>query len=145
MRHRLSDDEWDLISDLFPKPTGVGRPPNNPRDMMDGILWVLRTGAPWRDVPQELGRWSSVWDAFDRWNSDGTLAEILSRLIASHVDVGAVGTDLWLVDLNYAPAGFNLQLKNLGNFCLIGLFSIDMAVFRSILTGSRMKEIKMHH
>lgn len=98
MRHRLSDDEWDLISDMFPEPTGVGRPPNDPRDMMDGILWVLRTGAPWRDVPQEIGKWQSVWDAFNRWNQDGTLAEILSRLMASHVDVGLLGKELWLVD-----------------------------------------------
>jgi len=98
VRHRLSDDEWDLIADLFPEPTGVGRPPNKPRDMMDGILWVLRTGAPWRDIPPEIGKWQSVWDAFNRWNKDGTLGQILARLMASHVDVGLVGTDLWLVD-----------------------------------------------
>lgn len=65
---------------------------------MDGILWILRTGAPWRDLPTSIGKWSSVWDAFDRWNGDGTLAEILSRLMASHVDVGAIDQELWLVD-----------------------------------------------
>jgi len=98
VRHRLSDDEWDLISDLFPPPSNIGRPRNNPRDMMDGILWILRTGAPWRDIPAEIGNWSSVWDAFDRWNSDGTLSRILSRLMASHVDVGLIDQELWLVD-----------------------------------------------
>lgn len=104
VRHRLSDDEWDLISDLFPEPTGVGRPPNNPRDMMDGIRWILRTGAPWRNVPEEIGKWSSVWDAFDRWNRDGTLAEILSRLMSSHVDVGLLRNDVWLVDATIVRA-----------------------------------------
>lgn len=104
VRHRLSDDEWDLISDLFPEPTGVGRPPNKPRDMMDGIRWILRTGAPWRDVPEEIGKWSSVWDAFDRWNRDGTLAEILSRLMSSHVDVGLLRNDVWLVDATIVRA-----------------------------------------
>ena len=44
---------------------------------MDGILWILRTGAPWRDLPSSIGNWSSVWDAFDRWNSDGTLSRVL--------------------------------------------------------------------
>ena len=104
VRHRLSDDEWDLISDLFPEPTGVGRPPNNPRDMMNGIRWILRTGAPWRDAPEEIGKWSSVWDAFDRWNRDGTLAEILSRLMSSHVDGGLLRNDIWLVDATIVRA-----------------------------------------
>lgn len=98
VRHRLSDDEWDLISDLFPVPTGVGRPPNNPRDMMDGIRWILRTGAPWQDVSEEIGKWSSVWDAFDRWNRDGTLAEVLSRLKSSHIGIGMLHNEVWLFD-----------------------------------------------
>lgn len=98
VRHRLTDDEWDLIRDLFPPPSNIGRPRNNPRDMMDGILWILRTGAPWRDLPSSIGNWSSVWDAFDRWNSDGTLSCVLSRLMASHVDVGLIDKELWLVD-----------------------------------------------
>jgi transposase len=95
IRHRLLDDEWDLIGDLLPPPSNVGRPRNNPRDMMDGILWILRTGAPWRALPASLGNWSSVWDAVDRWNSDGTLARVLS---------GAIDQELWLVDGTFVRA-----------------------------------------
>jgi len=98
VRHRLSDDQWECIKDLFPEPAATGRPPQRPRDMMDGILWVLRTGSPWRDVPEEIGHWSTIWDYFDRWNADGTLESVLTRLRASHVEVGAVDEELWHID-----------------------------------------------
>jgi transposase len=65
---------------------------------MDGILWILRTGAPWRDLPEEYGPWGTVWDLFDTWNHDGTLSEIVHRLQAAKVDVGEIDEDLWCVD-----------------------------------------------
>jgi transposase len=97
-RHRMSDDQWECIEDLFPKPAATGRPPRNPRDMMDGIFWILRTGAPWRDLPEEFGKWSTVWDYFDRWNANGILASVLDRLKASHVDAECVDQELWCID-----------------------------------------------
>jgi transposase len=97
-RHRLSDDHWDAIADLFPAPARTGRPPSDPRMMVDGILWVLRTGSPWRDVPEEFGPWKTVWDHFDKWNNGGLLDAILNRLRASHVEVGAIDGELWCVD-----------------------------------------------
>jgi len=66
--------------------------------VIDGILWILRTGAPWRDLPKEFGKWGTVYDLFSTWNADGTLDEILSRLQAAHVDVGEIDEDLWCVD-----------------------------------------------
>ena len=94
----LTDDEWDLIADAFPKPANTGRPPRDPREIVDGILWVLRTGAPWRDVPEEFGPWQTVWRLFDQWNSDGTLDEVLRRLRAAMVDVGEIDEELWCID-----------------------------------------------
>ncbi|NOX60254.1 MAG: transposase [Planctomycetes bacterium] len=47
---------------------------------MDGILWILRTVSPWRDLPKALGPWATVWDLFDTWNHDGTLHTIPDRL-----------------------------------------------------------------
>jgi transposase len=97
-RHRLTEDHWDAIADLFPKPARTGRPPSNPRVMVDGILWVLRAGAPWRDLPEEFGPWQTVWDHFDKWNASGLLDSILNRLRAAHVDVGAIDGELWCID-----------------------------------------------
>jgi transposase len=97
-RHRLSDDHWDAIENLFPKRARTGRPPSDPRVMIDAILWVLRTGSPWRDLPEEFGPWQTVWDHFDKWNDNGLLDTILDRLRAAHVDVGAIDDKLWCVD-----------------------------------------------
>jgi transposase len=49
-----------------PGPQG-GRLPSNHRRVLDGIFWILRTGSPWRDLPDEFGRWNSVWRQFRRW------------------------------------------------------------------------------
>lgn len=97
-RHGLTDMQWECIKDLFAKPAATGRPRAIPRKMLDCILWVLRSGAPWRDLPADYGNWSTAWDYFDRWNSDGTLAAILQELIAAHVDVGEIDMALWLID-----------------------------------------------
>ena len=66
--------------------------------MVDAILWILRTGAPWRDLPEEFGPWATAWDYFDRWNADGTLDEILHRLRAAHVDSASIDDQLWCID-----------------------------------------------
>lgn len=94
LRHRLTDEQWDRIADLFPVPKRTGRPPSDPREMMDGILWILDTGAPWRDLPEAFGHWSTVWDHFDTWNHDGTFLVILQRL-QGEVELDE---DLWCID-----------------------------------------------
>jgi transposase len=94
----LTDEEWELIADLFPEPSSTGRPRRDPRSVLDGILWVLRTGSPWRDLPEEFGPWQTAWRMFDQWNADGTFAEILARLQAAFVAAGAIDRQLWCID-----------------------------------------------
>jgi transposase len=97
-RHQLTDDEWDLIKDLFPAPAATGRPRRCRRQIVNAILWILRTGAPWRDLPEEYGPWGTAWDLFDKWNADGTLDRILSLLRSAHVDAGLIDEELWCID-----------------------------------------------
>ena len=85
LRHRLTDEQWNLICDLFTQPKSTGRPPRDRRTIMDGILWNLRTGSPWRDLPRALGPWQTVWRLFDQWNDDGTLETILNQIGRAHV------------------------------------------------------------
>lgn len=97
-RHRLTDEQWECIADVFPAPARTGRPPRNRRMVVDGILWILRTGSPWRDLPEEFGPWATVWDLFDKWTSDGTLDEILRRLRAAHIEADLIDSELWCID-----------------------------------------------
>jgi transposase len=94
----LTDDEWELIKDVFPHPKATGRPHVDRRMVVNGIFWILRTGSPWRDLPEEFGTWKTAWRLFDTWNSDGTWDTILSRLRASCIDVGDVSKQLWCID-----------------------------------------------
>ncbi|WAS94726.1 IS5 family transposase [Nannocystis punicea] len=80
-RHQLTDDQWNLIADLFPtRNCKTGRRARDRRTILNAIFWVLRTGAPWRDLPIEFGPWSTAWDFFNKWNQDGTFDEVLRRL-----------------------------------------------------------------
>jgi transposase len=97
-RFLLTDYEWDLIKDVFPKPAATGRRPRDQRTIVNGILWILRTGAPWRDLPKEFGPWQTVWRLFDKWNSDGTLDKALRGLQAAFADLDQFDQELWCVD-----------------------------------------------
>jgi len=94
----LPDEERDLIADVFPEPVETCGPRRDPRTILDGILRVLRTGSPWRDVPEEFGAWKTCLRMFDQWNADGTLAEILHRLQSAFDSAGAVENPLWCID-----------------------------------------------
>ena len=98
-RHRLTDEQWDLIADVFPPPADTGRPPKDRRVVVDAILWIMRSGAAWRDLPEnEFCPWETVYGLFNAWNADGTLDEILGRLQASFIDAGEIDSKLWCID-----------------------------------------------
>lgn len=98
-RHRISDEQWELIADLFPSPARTGRPPTDRRQVVDGILWIMRAGAPWRDLPEEdFGPWETVYGLFNAWNADGKLDEILHRLQVNVIESGAIDSKLWCID-----------------------------------------------
>ena len=98
MRHKLTDEQWALISDLFPDPPRTGRPPKAPRESMDAIIWLNNTGAKWRDLPDEFGPWRTVYGWFDKWSNDGTLQKVVQKLIQTTIDRGELDGELWCVD-----------------------------------------------
>jgi putative transposase len=67
-RHSLTDAQWNQIKDLLPgKPGDPGRTAADNRRFVDAVLFVAKTGVPWRDLPERFGKWNSVWRRFDRW------------------------------------------------------------------------------
>lgn len=97
-RHELTDDQWECINHLFGKLKKTGRPPADRRVIVNAILWMVRAGAPWRDLPAEFGPWQTVYDYFNRWCSDGTLAKVLQSLKRAMSDSDSFDHDLWCID-----------------------------------------------
>lgn len=98
MRHELTDEQWSAIADLFPEPAASGRPPMPARRALNAIIWLNNTRAKWRDWPDVLGHWRTVYGWFDRWNADGTLQKIVDRLTQSVVAEGGLSSELWCID-----------------------------------------------
>ncbi len=81
-RHRLSDAQWERIAPVIAgKPGDPGRHGENNRLFVEAVLWLARTGAPWRDLPAEFGNWNSIFRRFRRWAKNGVWARILEILI----------------------------------------------------------------
>lgn len=96
-RFELTDEQWKLIEPALPRQRRGGRW-NDHRQTLDGMLWVLRCGSPWRDMPERYGSWKTVYSRFRRWTDDGTLDKILARLRARIDRDGLIDWDCWCVD-----------------------------------------------
>lgn len=115
-RGDLSDEQWRLIEGLLPGQKRGGKW-NDHRVVFDGILWVLRTGAPWRDLPERYGKWGSVYHRFNRWRKDGTFDRVLKALRLRLDKQGHIDWDLWCVDgsnvrASRAAAGASKKARN---------------------------------
>jgi transposase len=98
-RHALTDEQWNIIDPLVPRSTArTGRPSRDRRLMLDGALWILSTGAPWRDLPERFGPWQTVYDHFSKWRRSGVFAAIIEALQIKLDQHGLIDWDVWCVD-----------------------------------------------
>ena len=80
-RHELTDHEWQLLKQFLP----TGRPGlvrKNDRRVMNGIFFVLRSGIPWRNLPDRYGPYTTCFNRYNRWSKDGTWARIMEGLLS---------------------------------------------------------------
>jgi transposase len=100
-RHELSDTQYARLAPLLPKLDHngeAGRPWLPHRTVINGILWILHTGAPWRDLPERYGKWNSVYARFKRWRQDGTWTHIFATLLDECDKQGQLDHELWCID-----------------------------------------------
>ena len=98
-RHELTDEQWELVGPLIPRSTArTGRPAKDVRLMLNGILWILGTGAAWRDLPERFGSCKTVHRYFSQWRKAGVFADIIEALQIKLDDRGLIDWDLWCVD-----------------------------------------------
>jgi transposase len=105
-RYELTDFEWERISKHFPeKEQGTpGRPPKPPRDGLNGVLWIAKSGAPWRDLPERFGPWERVYSLFKRLVERGVLVQIFKDLNVD-ADLQDVSLDSTSVKVHQNAAG----------------------------------------
>jgi transposase len=107
VRPQLSDEQWALISDLFagplPDPRG-GRPRADSRHCLEGILWVLKSGARWKDLPLSFPSYVTCWRRFVAWSLAGAWEEAWRRLLNSLDEHGAVDWKEGFADGTFASA-----------------------------------------
>jgi transposase len=77
----MSDEEWGFFEPfVIERGPRRGRRPKDHRLVLDGVFWIARTGAPWRDLPEDFGKWNSVYNQFRRWTASGTWDVLLASL-----------------------------------------------------------------
>lgn len=96
-RYELEDRHWDLIVDLFPR-LSRGRPWRDHRTLVNAVLWILFSGAPWRDLPERYGAWQTAHRRFYTWQRDGTWQRVLSRLQLRADKAGLLDYAQWNID-----------------------------------------------
>ncbi len=108
LRLTMSDAEWAFFEPFMHSIRGRGgRPAGDHRLVLDGVFWIARTGAQWRDLPAEFGKWSSVYRQFRRW----TLAGLWEMVLEALNESGAAPNQVQMIDstvtraIIHCPAG----------------------------------------
>jgi transposase len=100
-RGELTESAWAQIAPLLPSNGRPGKQWTDHRRVINGILWRVRTGAPWRDLPERYGPWQTCSDRFVRWRQDGTWDRLLAHTQAK---TDAVGQVVWEVSVDSTVA-----------------------------------------
>ena len=105
-RHDISDEKWEIIAPLLArKPKDPrGRPPKDDRLLFNATLWILKTGAPWRDLPKEFGPWQTAYKRFAKWAKLAVWDDILLEF-SKDADPEAILIDASYVKLHQHGSG----------------------------------------
>ena len=104
----MTDEQWRLLEPVIPKPPrrsdGRGRPWRDTREVLNGILWILRTGARWKDLPNRYPSYQTCHRRFQQWVEDGTIEKILRALAEDLEERGKIDLSEAFIDGTFAPA-----------------------------------------
>jgi transposase len=104
----LTEEQWAIVEPLLPKPRvrsdGRGRPWKDPRDVLNGVLWVLRTGAPWHDVPDRYPPYQTCHRRFQSWVRSGAIRRVLQALAEDLRHRGGIDVSEAFIDGTFSGA-----------------------------------------
>jgi transposase len=103
----LTHKQWEIIKPHLPltaRKDGRGRPRADDRAILNGILWILRTGAPWKDMPRHYPPYTTCFTRFQAWVSSGTFAEVLTVMARDMEERGKLNVSECFIDGTFSPA-----------------------------------------
>jgi len=104
----ITNEQWERLAPLLPEslkgPIGQGRPVREPRDVLNGILWILRTGAHWKDLPPRYPPYQTCHRWLQRWRKEGVFDAILFALAEDLRERGKLDLREAFIDGTFAPA-----------------------------------------
>lgn len=105
-RYELTDEEWNRIAPLLPPENSgkQGRPQKCSRTILNGIVWIARSGAPWRDLPERYGSWQTVYSRFRKWIEDGILDNVF-RVLSLEAELTELSIDASIIKAHQHSAG----------------------------------------
>ena len=106
-REELTDEQWALIASLFEKTDEIrtrGRPPRSAREVLNGVLWILRSGARWQDLPERFPPYQTCHRRFQRWVKDGKLKRVLETLAQDLLERGKLDLSETFIDGTFVSA-----------------------------------------
>ena len=104
MRTDVTDAQWAVLETLFPPQGRIGRPRADDRKVLNGIVWVLRNGARWEEVPRRYAHPSTCWRRLRRWQEEGVWERVLQTLLGLLDEQGRLTWGRALLDGSFAPA-----------------------------------------
>ena len=113
-RYELTDEEWNKIKDLLPPENSgkKGRPLKDNRTMLNAMVWLAKSGAAWRDLPERYGPWETVYSRFHKWIDDGIIDNIF-RVLTLDAELDELIIDSTIVKAHQASVGLKKGDKNL--------------------------------
>lgn len=104
----LTNEQWERVKDLVPdqvkRSDGKGRPAREKREVMEGVLWVLRTGAPWKDLPERFPPYQTCHRRFQQWQKQGVMRRIVEALAKDLMERGGVDLSECFIDGSFCMA-----------------------------------------
>jgi len=88
-RHELSDEEWDRIRELLPQAHGRSSSAGD-RNFLNAVIWIAKTGAPWRDLPERFGPWKTIYNRFRNWARKDVWHDIFRAARVEEDDIGGI-------------------------------------------------------
>jgi transposase len=144
----LTNEQWNRIEPIIVSLTPIkdprGRKPRDPREVMNGILWILRTGAPWKDLPQRYPPYQTCHRWFQQWVRDGIFQRIAKELVDDLYERGQIDIREAFIDGCFAPAkkGVLLSARQSAAKAPRSWPSQTLVVFLSPLTWKALRLMK---